>query len=86
VPKICRWNGIVIEMFVRDHPPAHFHANYAEFEARIAIDTLTVLTSDLPRRVLAEVLAWAQLRHQELIENAELCQGNQPPKPIAPPE
>lgn len=86
MPKICRWNGIVIEMFVQDHPPAHFHAQYAEFEALVAIDTLDVLKSDLPRRVLAEVLAWASTHRNELIENAGLCRANQLPKKIAPPE
>jgi hypothetical protein len=86
VPKICRWNGIVIEMFVRDHPPAHFHANYAEYEALVAIQSLDVLQSNLPRRVLADVLAWARMRHAELLENAELCRANQLPKAIAPPE
>ena len=86
MPKICRWNGIVIEMFSPDHPPAHFHALYAEFEARVAIDTLDVLTSDLPNRVLAEVLGWAQLRQADLRENWTLCRSNLPPNKIVPPE
>lgn len=85
MPKICRWNGIVIEMFVRDHPPPRFHAQYAEFEARIAIETLDVLSSDLPGRVLAEVLDWARVRQPELRENAELCLANELPRKIAPP-
>ena len=86
MPKICRWNGIVIEMFVRDHPPPHFHVQYAEFEALVAIETLDVLQTDLPRRVLAEVLGWARIRQAQLRENAELCRANLPPKKIAPPE
>ncbi len=86
MPKICRWHGIVIEMFAPDHPPPHFHAQYAEFEARIAIDPVRVLESDLPRRVLAEVLDWAQLRHAELLGDWELCRANLPPLKIAPPE
>jgi hypothetical protein len=86
VPKICRWKGIVIEMFAQDHPPPHFHAQYAEFEARIAIETLDVLSSDLPNRVLAEVFGWARLRQAQLIENWDLCRNNQPPKKIAAPE
>ena len=73
-------------MFAPDHPPPHFHAQYAEFEARIAIDSFDVLTSDLPNRVLAEVLAWARLRQPELLENWLLCRDNLPPNKIAPPE
>jgi len=68
VPK-SRWDGIVIEMFAPDHPPAHFHAQYAEFEALIAFDPVRVMVSDLPRRVLADVLDWAHMRQAELIEN-----------------
>ena len=85
MPKICRWRGIVIEMFNNDHPPPHFHAQYAKFEALVAIDTLIVLRSDLPRRVLSEVLAWARDHQPELLENAELCRANQLPRKIMPP-
>ncbi len=73
-------------MFAPDHPPSHFHAQYAEFEARIAIDTLDVLTSDLPNRVLVEVLAWAKLRQPQLLENWVLCRSNLSPNKIDPPE
>jgi hypothetical protein len=86
VPALCRWRGIVIAMYRPDHPPPHFHALYAEFEARIAIDGLIVLTSDLPRPVLRDVLAWAETRRAELAENWDLCRRNLPFKPIRPPE
>lgn len=86
MPKICRWNGIVIEMFAPDHPLPHSHAQYAEFEARIVIETLGVISSDLPNRVLAEVLAWARLRQSQLRENWDLCRANLPPNKLAPPE
>ena len=72
-------------MFYPDHPPPHFHALYAEYEARIAIDTLAVLTSDLPRPVLREVLAWATERRAELLENWKLCRRNLPLRPITTP-
>ena len=85
MPKICRWDGIVIEMFSPDHPPPHLHALYAEFEARVAIGTFDVLTSDLPNRILADVIGWMRLRQVELLENWELCRANLPPRKIAPP-
>jgi hypothetical protein len=37
MPEICRFYGIVIKMYFADHAPPHFHAEYAEHEARIAI-------------------------------------------------
>lgn len=82
---MCRWDGIAIELFHDDHPPPHFHAQYAEFEALIAIKTLDVLASDLPRRVLADVLAWARTRQAELLEDWDLCQANLLPLRITPP-
>lgn len=40
MPEICRFYGIVITMFYNDHPPAHFHAKYGEFEMKVDIDPL----------------------------------------------
>ena len=44
MPEICRFYGIVIKMYFADHAPPHFHAEYAEHEARIAIDSLAVIS------------------------------------------
>lgn len=66
MPEICRFYGIVIKMYFADHAPPHFHAEYAEFEARVAINSLTVLTGDLPPRAMALVSEWAALHQQEL--------------------
>jgi uncharacterized protein DUF4160 len=48
MPEICRFYGIVIKMYFADHAPPHFHAEYAEHEARIAIDSLAVISGKLP--------------------------------------
>ena len=29
MPELCRFYGIVIRMFLGDHAPPHFHAEYA---------------------------------------------------------
>jgi hypothetical protein len=68
---LSRFYGVTIKMYVREHPPAHFHAEYGEFEALIAIDTLQVLTGRLPRRALAFVLEWASQHREELRDNWE---------------
>ncbi len=66
MPEISRFFGIVIRMFHNDHQPPHFHAEYAEHEALIEIDTLSVYRGALPRRALALVLEWAALHRDEL--------------------
>lgn len=40
-------------MYFGDHEPPHFHAAYAEFEARVAIETLAVLSGGLPARAMS---------------------------------
>jgi hypothetical protein len=53
VPEVTRFFGIVIRMYFSDHEPAHFHAQYVEFEALVEIETLAILRGELPRRALA---------------------------------
>ena len=43
MPTISMFYGIVIQMFWKEHPPPHFHALYAEYEALINIQTLEVM-------------------------------------------
>jgi hypothetical protein len=69
VPTISRFVGISIAMFFDDHGPPHFHARHAEGGAKVRIDSLEVIESNLPRRQLRFVLAWAELRQDELREN-----------------
>ena len=69
MPTISRFFGITIAMFFDDHGFPHFHARHAEGEAKIRIDTLEVIDSDLARRQLRFVLAWAELHQVELEEN-----------------
>ena len=46
-----------ITMYFYDHQPPHFHAQYAEHHAVIAIDGQTVLVGGLPGRALKLVAA-----------------------------
>jgi hypothetical protein len=71
-------------MYFADHPPPHFHALYAEFEALIAIQTFEVLRGELPPRAMALVLEWAQQHRNELMRDWQLCVQNQIPERIRP--
>ena len=66
MPEICRFYGIVIKMYFADHAPPHFHAEYAEHEARIAIDSLAIISGKLPPRAMGLVAEWTTLHQQEL--------------------
>jgi Domain of unknown function (DUF4160) len=76
LPTISTFYGIVIQMFWKDHGPPHFHALYAEHEAKIDIRTLEVIEGNLPNRAA---------RHRtELMENWNLCETMQRPNKIQP--
>ena len=66
MPRISEFFGIVIYLHWRDHGIPHFHAVYAEAEASIAIDDLSVLSGKLPPRALGVVVEWASLHREEL--------------------
>lgn len=66
MPEICRFYGIIIRMHANDHPPPHFHAEYAEYEALINIETLAVIADNLPSRALGLTIEWASLHQNDL--------------------
>jgi hypothetical protein len=57
MPTISRFFGIAIVMFFDDHGFPDFHAHHAEGEAKIRIDNLEIMDSNLGRRQLRFVLA-----------------------------
>lgn len=66
MPEISRFYGIVVKMYYADHEPGHFHAEYAEHQVRIAIDSLAVLSGTLPPRAMGLVIEWATIHQPEL--------------------
>lgn len=83
MPEVCRFLGIVIGVFHREHPPPHFHAVYGEYQITVDIQT-GVIHGDFPKRALRLVYEWLDLHKDELLENWELAQARQPLKSIAP--
>jgi len=84
MPEISRFFGIVIQMYVDDHLPAHFHARYAGREVAVAIDTLAILRGRLSPRAHALVVEWAALHPDELRSDWELAQAGLPLRRIEP--
>lgn len=84
MPTISMFYGILIQMYWDEHAPPHFHAVYGEFKATVDIRNLSISEGGLPRRATQLVLDWAELHQQELLEDWDLCQVKQQPKPIAP--
>jgi len=84
MPTISMFYGILIQMYWDEHAPPHFHATYGDYRATIDIRSLVVSEGSLPRRAAQLVLDWAELHQSELLEDWDLCQLKQQPKPIEP--
>ncbi len=69
MPEICRFFGIVIQMFGEDHNPPHFHVIYNEFRAIIEIESGEILQGSLPGKQLKYIQVWCDIHRVELIEN-----------------
>ncbi|KIZ37300.1 MULTISPECIES: DUF4160 domain-containing protein [Rhodopseudomonas] len=83
MPTIAWFYGIAIRMYVRDHPPPHFHAVYGEYEAFVAIDTGEVIEGALPRAAARLVKEWALARRDQLRDNWDRARAGQQPERIA---
>jgi hypothetical protein len=69
ITELSRFYGIVIRMFINDHPPAHFHAEYQGEEALFDIYSLDIIQGTIPNRARLLVVEWALEHRQELIVN-----------------
>jgi hypothetical protein len=84
VPRLATFYGIAVYMYVgREHPPPHFHAIYAEFEAQVLLDG-TIMAGTLPRRAAELTATWARLHTDELQLNWRRALARQPLIPIEP--
>ena len=66
MPEVARFYGIVVRIFYNEHPPPHFHVQYADSQASVRIEFPTVIAGNLPARALGLVMEWASLRQEEL--------------------
>ena len=84
MPELSRFYGLVVQMYVRDHAPPHFHVAYGEHEAIVEIRRGVVVAGFLPLRARTMALEWALLHQAELIEAWELAVRGQLPGKIEP--
>lgn len=84
MPYVSKFFGVVIYMYFNDHMPSHFHAEYGEFEAVYAIDTLDILRGKLPRRAHGMVIEWALAHRAELRADWDKARDQLPLSPIDP--
>ncbi len=86
MPTISMFYGIIIRMFCapEEHNPPHFHAYYGEDVAIIDIDSCELKEGYLPKKQLKLVLAWSELKQEELKANWTLAMNSELPFKIEP--
>ena len=84
MPCICRFRGIRIYMWFREHNPPHFHAVHGEFDASFRIDDLVVFEGSLPLHLTALVRRWARRYKSNLAANWVRAREQAPLRPIPP--
>jgi hypothetical protein len=84
MPEICRFLGIIIVMYYKEHQPPHFHAKYGDQVGVFSIPDLTLIEGLLPKRVISLVLEWAFEHRDELLDDWELAMTKKPLRKIPP--
>ena len=83
MPTVAIVDGIKIQFYWDEHPPPHFHAEYAEHIAVIDIETSEILAGSLPRPQYRKIVAWARTRRAELLQAWTECRTDVNPGNIA---
>ncbi len=79
---VYRGDGFVVCMYVNDHPLPHFHvlgANAPETLARYTIETLDLMSGELPGALRKRVREWARRRRNDLMQCWERCRTGRHP-------
>ena len=84
VPIISIFLGIIIRIFHDDHPPPHFHVEYAEHGAIVNLENGRLLAGRLPPRAARLVEEWRRLHLHRLRRCWEDAQAGKSPKRIPP--
>jgi len=87
MPTISMFFGILILMYFYDdkkHNVPHIHAEFAEYQASIAIQDGSLLSGGLPAGKIKLVQAWIELHKEDLLANWKLAVAGEPVFKIDP--
>ena len=69
MPIVSQFYGIIISMYFNDtdrHHLPHIHVQYAEYRCRVDFDG-NILSGTIPNKQKKLIVAWIELRKEELI-------------------
>ena len=82
-PEICRFFGIVISLYWRDHNPPHVHFTYGDYECSMSVLD-RVVDGQAPAKVIAKVNEWMDLHEKEILTLWERVQRGESVGKIEP--
>ena len=83
MPEICRFYGIIISLYWRDHNPPHIHFSYREYECSISVFD-RIVSGEAPAKVIAKVNEWMDLHEAEILTLWEKAQKGEKLHKIEP--
>lgn len=83
MPEICRFYGIIISLFWRDHNPPHIHFTYGNYECTISVID-RVVEGKSPAKVISKVNEWIDAHENEILALWEKAQKGEPLNKIEP--
>ena len=66
MPEICRFFGIIISLYWRDHNPPHIHIEYGEYQCSMSISD-RVVNGQIPLKIVTKVNEWMNLHEDEIL-------------------
>ncbi len=87
MPTISMFYGILVSMYFRDderHGKPHIHAKYQNHKVAVSIPEGDVLAGSFPPAKMRLLLAWIELRQDELMADWELAVNGEEPYKIKP--
>lgn len=76
MPEICRFYGIIIYLYWRDHNPPHIHFSYGNYDCTITILD-RIVSGTAPSKVISKVNEWIDLHEKELLTMWEKAQNGE---------
>lgn len=86
MPIVSQFYGIIISMYFNDtdrHHLPHIHVQYAEYRCSVDFDG-NILSGTIPNKQKKLIIAWIELRKEELITLWNMLQSGNGTFTIAP--
>ena len=83
MPEICRFYGIIIYLYWKDHNPPHVHFHYGNYECSISVID-RVVDGQAPAKVIVKVNEWIDQNENAILALWEKAQRGEKIEKLEP--